>query len=443
MAQATAIDVGQRRSATSTPFLEVWLPSFLVFFANGVALFSLNWWLAHSPGGGGTLGVVAGIANGVAIVAVVLVSGAIDRAERTSFVLRVKAALALALALLVVVYLVGASPTTIVIAGLCYVLIEVGYALYMAAIETTVADLAPTTWPAERTASLIQMQPQAERVVAPLAASALLATGFLAALPIVGLVWLALTGALALRYAAAFRLAVARRLPEPEPAASAPSGSRRVATIVADARFSARWIRNRPLLLYLMLVGIMVNLVVFPFYVLLPAYLGEYGLSRGSQALLYGQAATAYGVGMVVSTVLLARFARRSRLPAEYALLCALLLCAILGAVSVSPRPWLVVPGMAALGLVFVILVAVAGGPWLDQTPSEIRARVFSVRRLVVFSSIPLGTSLGGLGGAAFGYFAFLRYLLVGVAASVVVGWLVFRWSARASQRTASPGPAR
>lgn len=426
----------RRTVSRAGPFLQVWLPSFLVFFASGLALFSLNFWITQSSGGA-LLGVIAGVANIVAVLTVVALSGAIDRTDRRRFVLLVKAVLALALALLAGAYLVGAGAAVLAVAAVAYLLIEATYAVYMAAIETTVADLAPIAWSSRRTASLISLQPQVERTVAPLVGGALMATGMLSLLPLTALAWVALAALCAWRLAGAFAASqsgASTSGARHDPASSGPGGRRDalwlLGTTVEDARVAARWIRRDPTLRFLVVVGVVVNLVVFPFYVLLPAYLGEYaGLSIEAQAGLYGRAATAYGVGMLTSTALLAGLAKRSRRPAEASTACVVALCALLGALSLATDPRLLVPGMGVLGLVFVVLVAVAGAGWLDRTPAEMRARIFSVRRLVVFSSIPLGTSLMGFGGAAIGYFPFLRALLLVVVSLTLAA---FAWYMRA-----------
>ena len=85
-----------------------------------------------------------------------------------------------------------------------------------------------------------------------------------------------------------------------------------------------------------------------------------------------------------------------------------------------------------------MVLIATAGSIWLDVTPAEVRVRVFSVRRLVAFSGIPLGMIASGLGGAALGYFFFLRILLSAVVLSLLVTWLM-RWR-RVSQRGHNAG---
>ncbi len=423
-AQAVALPT---RSVEHRPFFEVWLPSFLVVFAGGLALFSLNFWIAHSRGGGGLLGVVAGAANIGSVVVVVVFSGVIDRTDRSRFALRAAAVVLIALGGLLFAYVVGPSPAVLAVAAAAYLLVECANSVYMATIETTVADLAPASWSPRRTASLVQLQPQFERTISPIVGSALIATGFLAVLPMVGLGCVAITALLTLKFRASFALP-GRALGEAPAEGGTTAALRRS---LRDSREAFRWIRGEPALLYLVLVGIVTNLVVFPFYVLLPAFLTEYDLSKNAQALLYGQAATAYGIGMLVSTGLLARFARRSSRAVEYSTLCVLIMCGVLASLSLSPQPRAIVPGMAVVGLVFIVLVAVAGGAWLEKTPSELRVRVFSIRRLIVFSSIPLGTSLMGLGGAAFGYFSFLRVLLAIVAAVIGASFVAYTLSAR------------
>jgi hypothetical protein len=54
-----------------------------------------------------------------------------------------------------------------------------------------------------------------------------------------------------------------------------------------------------------------------------------------------------------------------------------------------------------------------------------VRVRVFSVRRLAIFSSIPLGTSLMGFGGTALGYPQYLRIHLCIVLVVLAVAWVV------------------
>jgi hypothetical protein len=85
---------------------------------------------------------------------------------------------------------------------------------------------------------------------------------------------------------------------------------------------------------------------------------------------------------------------------------------------------------MVGCGLLFAVLMSVAGALWLDRTPAVIRVRVFALRRLVTFSTIPVGTMLMGFGGAAIGYHLFVRYLVLAVLAATVAWFLILGRSA-------------
>jgi hypothetical protein len=99
----------------------------------------------------------------------------------------------------------------------------------------------------------------------------------------------------------------------------------------------------------------------------------------------------------------------------------------LLLAATLAWRPWQLVVFMATSGALFAVLVAVGGAAWLVHTPADSRMRVFSFRRLVVFSSIPLGNVLMGVGGALAGYREFIRVLLLSVLVTLCVIWLRYR----------------
>lgn len=437
MAQSVGVDVALRSPESRARFLRVWTSSFGVFLATGLGLFGLNWWIARSPGGGGMLGVVVGVSSALSTVVVVLVSGMIDTVERRRFLLRTKGVLALSFVVLVPVYVLGAGVgLTLAAATVSYLLLESAHAVYMAALETTVADLAPSSWSHRRTASLITLQPQIERVVSPLIGSVLITAASIVALPVVSIVGVAVAAAVVVRYAGDLE-----GLIQTSPGAGSTRGGDALRSSLADARHSLSWIRARPLLPFLLVIGVLANLIVFPFYALLPAFLSEYGLSERAHSLLYGQAASAYGVGMLVSTTLLAGLARKGRRPAETCALTVMAICGVLAAMTLPADPRVVVPGMAVVGVVFTVLVAVAGGAWLELTPSNIRARVFGLRRLVAFSSIPLGTSLMGFGGAAAGYRTFVRVLVIVVAAGVALSWALYVTSTRRAHAPVDDAP--
>lgn len=178
---------------------------------------------------------------------------------------------------------------------------------------------------------------------------------------------------------------------------------------------------------------------MFPFYSVLPAFNAEYHISTNEQAALYSTASSAYGVGMLVGCLVLVRFPppaspRASLRLASIAF--ALILTVLLGT-TVAPWPATVVIAMAASGGLFSILVAVGGAVWLSLTPAAIRVRVFSLRRLTVFSTIPVGSMLMGIGGSVFGYRPFIRGMVIFTLIALAVVWTQYRRATRNPSPTA------
>jgi hypothetical protein len=401
--------------------LSVWLPGFVVVIAAGLCLFGLTWWMSRDAAGGARLGVVVGLASADSLLWVMLLSGRLDRADRYRSLVWLLLGLSVPVTVLLYVYAAPAAGFAIALAGVCYLAIHAGQALYLAAAENMVADLAPSNWPSTRTAMLGQLPQQAGAMVAPTIAGLLVAAGALR-----GIASLAL-GALALSLVA---IAALRRRFEPlrvlAARAKAATGS---AGLIHDVRGAASLIRQRRELVYVVGLGILGNLVMFPFYAVLPAVIAEYDLSQRGQALLYGRAATAYALGLLVSSLLLLRW----RPGGDARHLLALATLAFLGvcgfvvlAVLIRTGPTLI-GALAVGGALFAVLMSAAGSIWLDRTPAAIRVRVFALRRLVTFSSIPVGTMLMGFGGAALGYHRFILGLVVVVSGLTMLWWLLFR----------------
>jgi hypothetical protein len=394
-------------------FLGVWLPSFLTIVALSLVMFGLNWWIAGTPGGGARLGVVVGVANIVSVVVVAALSGTLDRVHRGRSTLVILLAAAGCVAGAGLVFLNGPTFPLLALATVCYVAVEVLYAAYSAVMETMNADLAPRRWASERTATLIQSQPQVERIAVPAAGGALIAAGALFALSIVGVVLIGVV-LVTLSFTHRYFTAASRE--------SASGGWLR--SVRRDFLSSLALIRRDRELVFLLVLGVLGNVVVFPFYTLLPAYLSHYGLAAREHAAWYGRAGLAYGLGLLVGSLLMVRVRKQGnrigRAAGALAVICAALL-----ATTVVAAPAVLVVSMALVGVLIVVMVGTAGALWLYRTPAEVRVRVFSVRRLIIFSSIPLGTSLLGFGGTALGYPLFLRIHLVCVLVLLAVAWTV------------------
>jgi MFS family permease len=309
---------GLREEPELLGFLVVWVSGFLPFASVFLATFGLNWWIPRASGGA-LLGVTVGVANAVALLAAVLVAGAVDRA---SLLLKTCAAAAAGSLLLLPGFALGAEGLLAVAAAvLAYLSAEGVESLHRAGAETTLADLAPGVWAPNRTASCVGVQPQGARLLAPAVGGALLAAGTPWLLPVVAGAF-ALLAALPLLSPGLRRLLVGRSPRRRDTGAqgwwSAVRGS------LEDARMAAGWMRERPVMLFLPAVGFACNLVVYPFYSLLPAFLLEAGL--GDDAALYGRAAAAYGAGMLLCTLLFVAVPTRVRRPA---LVCTIVMLAV------------------------------------------------------------------------------------------------------------------
>lgn len=430
----------QRRGLAS--FLLVWLPSVVVIIASGACLFTLSWWLSQSPGGGGSLGVVIGVSSVVSLLTVFVFSGPLDRTDRGVSITRLLSTLLLPLGALAVILGLSYDGWAVAGAALCYIAVSTLESLYLATNETLCADLAPDGWPSARTALLTQIHSQVERVVAPTFAGLALTAGHVSAVPVAAA--LVVAAMLAVIHTGRRRSAVAAAAAPAAPdETSSTTTQGPLRSLWDNARAALRLMRGHRDLVFLVQLGILGNLVVFPFYAVLPAFLSDYTTGPHDVAVWYSRAATAYGVGMLSGSVLLMQRKRATGVGGRAltaAGCCLALICTVLIALTLTARPAAVVAAMAVNGALFTVLVAIGGAVWLDRTPPGIRVRVFSLRRLTVFSSIPLGTALMGVGGAALGYRPFVRLLAVVVIALLGASWLAFR--RRAEDRTEEPSTA-
>ncbi|MFI6624956.1 hypothetical protein [Streptomyces sp. NPDC050528] len=426
------------------PFIGVWVPSVVTVIGTGLAVFGLSWWISRAPDGGAHLGVVVGVASAVSLVSVLLLAGVIDSADRRRTVVTILLTLLIPLALLL--HILGLSPggtVALLAAGACYVLVYSLQQIYMAAVENIGADLAPPSWPPARTALLTQIHPQVARVIAPLTAGALLAYGSLRWVSLAALACALLAlGAVPLLG----RAVTSGAVPQPRKDTATASGTHALnpvnllRNVWRDATGSVRLIRSYPELVFLVFFGALGNLIVFPFYSVLPAFNAEYGISTSQQATLYSTASSAYGLGMLVGCLVLVRVPppADTRASLRLASIAFALILTVLLATTIAPWPVTVVVAMAASGGLFSILVAVGGAVWLRLTPAAIRVRVFSLRRLTVFSTIPLGSMLMGIGGSVLGYRVFIRGMVVFTLVALAVVWTQYRRAVR----NPSPVPA-
>ncbi|WP_189077323.1 MFS transporter [Mangrovihabitans endophyticus] len=371
------------------------------------------------------------MANANSLVLVVLVAGVLDAADRWRTLLRLQIALALPLTVVVLLFGLPARGANVYIGAACYLAVHGIQAMFLATMETTGADLAPPSWPSTRTAALLTSIPQQlGSSLAPTVAGALIARGTVRG---VGVIALGVVAIAAVMLAVFARPARAKAPSAGTPVSPAPSHRRggwaSLRRVLPDALTAARFAWERQELVYIIIVGSLANLVIYPFYAMLPVYVGDYRLSAQGQAVLLGTAATAYSLGMLAATLWL--LGRRIFADVRTALAVASAAfgttCMLLIAATLAPYPWLLIGVMALAGALFAVLISVAGGTWLELTPAAMRVRVFSLRRLVTFWSIPVGTAAMGFGGAHWGYRVFSRTLIFCCLAALIACWLVFR----------------
>jgi hypothetical protein len=437
-ASTPTVEAGEGRGAGA--FVAVWLPSLVTIIATGACLFAISWWLTQTPGGGANLGLIIGLSSVVSLSTVVVLSGPLDRADRLRSTRNLLLVFGIPLVALVLLFGVAPTGLAIVAVGVCYCLVSTTESLYLAVTETTCADLAPAVWPSTRVALLTMIHTQVERVVAPLVTGFLLAAGAVRVVPAGAIAIVAVIVAVVYLGRRHYTVVTQRLRASGDPAAGPSPTGGPLRALGRDAVAAFRLIRGRRDLVFLVQLGILANLVVFPFYAVLPAFLAELTATPQDLALWFGRAAAAYGVGMLGGTLLLMRYRTNPDdiRPLGLATGAFGLICLVLLAATVTDTALLVTVAMGLTGALFSVLVAVGGAVWLNRTPAELRVRVFSLRRLTVYSSIPLGTMAMGVGGSLLGYRLFDRVLLGAVLLALAVIWLRFRRSAAAAD-TAEP----
>jgi len=363
------------------PFLWTWVPSLVTVVCSGACAFTATWWLSTTPDGAQALAAAVAVGGLAALVVTAVAARFIDRSRKRVAILGLAVALTVLMAALAGP-LSGSGRVAVALVGATYVVVVVVEMLYLAAVETASAAAAPATWPLARVAVLTQVHSQLDRIVAPVFAGALIAAGHATTVPLV---------AAAMMTAGLLALAVVGRRHLPEAVAPvAPDG---------PPTRAIRVVRNDPGLRYLLAFGALSNLVVFPFVTMLPVLFGRIVPVGPESAVWTARAVAAYGVGMLAGSVALA--ARRADLAGPTGLRAASaafsLICGVVVAMAWQQRPEALVVGTGLTGLLFSVLVAAGGAHWLARTPPGVRAQVFGLKRLVAFSTIPLGTAVYGL----------------------------------------------
>jgi MFS family permease len=410
-------------SLKSNLFFIIWAPSFISFISIGIVVFSLNLWIAKTPEGGSLLGITVGVASLVSALVTLLISGVIDRTNKYMLLIKILLGLVVCFVFLWIIYLFEISILPIIaIVVMIYVVIECYLSLYFATLETVLVDESPKQWVSSKTATLINLQPQVERLVGPLIGG-LISTIMYQHIPVLSIIGITIV-VIGLRYTE--RLSHPTELDTKRDHDSIQVISH-LRIFSKDIKMALQWIRKKPILIYMLVIGICGNFIVFPFYSLLPAFLMTRNIDHHQLASLYGQMASAYGLGMLFTSTLIIRYVKRVNHPEKVALILMFLIILVMLGISWIHSFKILLLLMVLLGAFFIILVSVGNGTWLEATPSDIRVRIFSLRRLVAFSSIPIGSSMMGFLGSAIGYDLYLRLLLMFIVCILTFNYFYFK----------------
>lgn len=428
MNAVSTAQVALKRQQSSRGFLAVWIPSVVMIMGSGACLFTVSWWLSTTPSGGAALGTVIGLSSVVSLSSNVVFAGSVDRGDRRGLAVAIVALIIVPALILAGMFDLGSKGfVAIAVVGVCYTWISSAETVYLGLCETTAADLAPPSWPRTRIALLTHVHSQIDRIVAPVFAGLLIGHGWAPAVPVVAVLMLAMVLA---------SVIVARRRYDAVTALQslndgAESGV--FGRLFIDGRAAVGLVRRSPALSYMVVFGMLGNLAVFPFYAILPAFLLDYVSAGTDSAVWFSWSAAAYGLGMLAGSAALLTVGNEleEHRGIAIATVALVLICGVVIGVTYAPSLEFVVVGLGAVGVLFSVLTAVGGAIWLKYTPPEVRARVFSLRRLTVFSSIPLGTFVIGLGGAALGYAEFTRGMVAFVLGCLALAWITYKRAVR------------
>lgn len=168
-----------------------------------------------------------------------------------------------------------------------------------------------------------------------------------------------------------------------------------------DVREGARFIWDRPPLMWLLATFVVANLAGAPTGVILPL-LVKFNLEpdwaargytfEGALALL----SVAAGVGGVIGGLLVSTWGglKHKRV---YGVLIPMLVAGVLQVVyGLSPLVLLSAAAAALGAAMHPILNAHSQSIWQSHTPRELQGRVFSIRRLIAWTILPISTAVGG-----------------------------------------------
>ena len=382
------------------PFLTIWSGQALSLLGSRLVQFALVWWMTETTGSE----TVLTMATAMSYIPMIFISpfaGAlVDRWSRRRVMIVADGGIALATALLALLFATGQASLPVVFALLF--IRATGSAFHWPAMSAATTLMVPKEH-LSRIAGLNQGLHGAALLVSPVAGAFLIKV-----LPMQGVLAIdVVTALLAILPILFLRI--------PEPARGGEEAPQAVLAGFAEGfRFAIRW-RGM-----LMLIGALtlMNLVVNPAFSLLPLYVQKI-LSGG--AVTFGSLQAVFGAGIVLGGLLLTAWGGfKSRI------VTALVSVGVMGfaiiALGLAPQGWTVLVGGALL--VCGLMEPIANGSFVAAmqaaVPPAMQGRVFSL----LSSATQIGTLIGlGLAGPMTGRFGLQIWFLIGGCAYLAVGF--------------------
>lgn len=347
-------------------FLTVWAGQLVSAVGSGLATFALGVWVLEKTGSPFAFSVLAACTLLPSILLLPVAGALVDRWDRRRVMIMAD---------------FGAAACTIVSA----LLLLTGYFdLLPLAVLTVLASVAKAfRWPAYaasltllvpqrhlgRANGLMQLGEAAAEIIAPLIAGWLVLQ--------IGLEGVILVDAASFIVGVGTLLAV--RIPQPAKVVAAKL------SIIADVAYAWRYIRNRPGLFELLWFAFCTNFTLFG---VVQIGITPLVLSFANAGVL-GNVIAAGGLGAVAGSVVMSMWGgTRHRIPTIL-----VLTAAQAGFAAVAGlRPNALLIGVCLFGILFCfpIIAASANVIWQTKVSPEVQGRVFAIRRMISWSSIPI-----------------------------------------------------
>jgi DHA3 family macrolide efflux protein-like MFS transporter len=367
------------QSGSMRPFLTIWTGQIFSLLGTELVQFALVWWLTTATGSA----TVLALATMMAVLPRVFVSPIagvlIDRWNRRVVMMLADGLSALAVVLLAVLFAFDAVQVWHIYA-LMFVRAACG-AFHWPAMQASTSLMVPERHLA-RVAGLNQALPALGAIVAPPLGALLLEV-----LPLQGILAIDV-GTAVLAIAPLFFVHV----PQPDRTAAAEPAAR--PSTVADLREALHFLRGWPGLLMVVVIGALVNLLIFPAISLQPLLVTEH---FGGDALHLAWMQSTFGLGMVAGGITLGAWGgfKRRALTALLALALSGVGLLVVGLAPAGAFP-LAVGGMffawfmnpIASGALFALLQTIV--------PAEMQGRVFTLLQSATGAMVPLGLAIAG-----------------------------------------------